>query len=123
MFKWLTIAMASKVVFVPIQIAVATSLVTAHIVMFGFVIYALMFFYNQYNELLSLVASMGSNDLLSMTLSVVKAFGVISAFNDVFSIFSPFLIAFLVYKAGVMVFHSFQVTSNEIFKIGVLVQQ
>jgi len=124
MFKWLVTALGSKVVFVPIQLAIAGFLIVAHIAMLGFFVYAIKFFYDKYNDLLQLVTDMStSSDILALSLQFLQSLGVINAFNDVFSIFSPFIIAFLVFKAGKMVYHSFKVTSDEVFKIGVLIQQ
>ena len=123
-FGWLAIGLASKSVFVPIQIAFAILLFTAHIVMFGFIIYAITFFYNKYNEFLALISNMSNGDeILTIALQLLQALGVINAFNDVFAIFSPFIIAYLVFIGSSLVFHSWQATSNEIFKVGVLTQQ
>lgn len=124
LFAWLTVGLASKSVFVTIQIIVATALVLAHIVLLGFVLYAIAFVYNAYNSLLELVVNMSAgSELLGIAMKVLQSLGVINAFNDVFAIFSPFIIGYLVYVSGLMIFHSFQATSNEIFKVGVLTQQ
>lgn len=83
-----------------------------------------MFAYNTYNDLLELITTMTErSDLLAISLNILQAMGVISAFNDVFSIFSPFILGFLAYKVTMVVFHSLQATSNELFKVGVLTQQ
>ena len=124
MFKWLSVALSSKVVFVPIQISVAVLLVTAHIATFAFFIYGLLFFYNQYHNFLDFVKSMSNqNDLLSISFNVLSAMGFFDAFNSVFHIFSPFIVAWLVYKTSLIVFSSLKHTSDEVFKIGVLVGQ
>lgn len=121
---WYIAAMASKSVFVGIQIFVSTALISAHIAVLGFFLYAIKFVYDMYNSLLQMIADMSSQSgLLSISLNILQSIGVINAFNDVFSLFSPFIIAYLVYKSGLVVFHSFQATSNELFKVGVLTQQ
>lgn len=116
--------LTAKAFFTGSQIFVAFLLITAHFAMLGFFLYAIMFIYNQYNALLQMITDMSSqSDLLSISFNVLQAMGVINAFNDVFSIFSPFILSYLVYKSGLIVFHSLQATSNELFKIGVLTQQ
>ncbi|MDO8609256.1 MAG: hypothetical protein Q7R95_01790 [bacterium] len=116
--------MASKSVFVGIQIAVSTALIAAHITMLGFFIYAIGFVFNKYNDFLALITSMNSSSELSaVVINIMQAIGIINAFNDVFNIFSPFIVAYLLFRSAQIVFHSFQATSNELFKVGVLTQQ
>lgn len=121
---WFAVSMASKSVFVGIQIAVSTALIAAHITMLGFFIYAIGFVFNKYNDFLALITSMNSSSELSaVVINIMQAIGIINAFNDVFNIFSPFIVAYLLFRSAQIVFHSFQATSNELFKVGVLTQQ
>lgn len=118
------LALGAKIIFVPSQIAVITALVVAHIAILGFFAYAIGFFFNKYNDILQYVADMSnSTGTLALIMQFLQAIGFINAFNDVFSLFSPFLIAFLTFKASKMIYDSFKSASNELFKLGVLVQE
>ena len=124
MFKWFSLSWISKSVFVPLQFGVAVFLVLAHVATFAFWVYSIGFFYVKYNDLLQLIATMqNQSDAFATIVNILNAMGVLRAFNDVFSLFSPFIISFLLYKVAILVWHSFETTSNEVFKIGVLVQQ
>lgn len=123
-FGWLGKALLSKSLFVPLQLAVSLALILAHISMLAFFLYAIVFIYNKYNEFLQLIADLSEGtELLAIALNIMQSMGIINAFNDVFSLFSPFIIGYLVYRSLLIVYHSFQATSNELFKVGVLVQQ
>lgn len=124
MFKWLSVSLIAKSVFVPAQLFVSVALIGSHIAMFGFFIYAIAFVYNKYNDFLQLLSDMTSQSgLLATVIQILQSMGVINAFNDVFSIFSPFILGYLAFKILGLVFASFQATSNELFKVGVLTQQ
>jgi len=121
---WIVAKITAKSFFLGIQIAVSISLIAGHIILVGFFFYAILFVYNKYNELLNYISTMSTqSDLLSVALSIMQAMGLINAFNDVFAIFSPFIIGYLAYRVSMVVFSAYEKTSNEVFKVGVLVQQ
>ncbi len=80
--------------------------------------------YNKYNDLLDYIANMPEkSDLLGVALNIMQSIGLINAFNDVFTIFSPFIIGYLSYRVVIILYKSAESVSNELFKVGVLVQQ
>lgn len=121
---WIVAKLTAKAFFLGSQIFVSFLLITSHIALLAFFLYAIMFVYNQYNTFLSLISTFGGgNEILSIAFQVIQSLGVLDAFTDVFAIFSPFILGYLGYKASMLVFHSLEHTSNELFKVGVLVQQ
>ncbi len=121
---WIIKKITSKAFFLGIQITVSTTLIIAHVSLVGFFLFAIGFVYNKYNDLLNVINNMSTqSDLLSTAMNIMQSIGLIKAFNDVFAIFSPFLLAYLVYRVTLAVFNAYERTSNEVFKIGVLVQQ
>ena len=121
---WFAARITSKAFFLGIQISVSTALIIGHIATVAFLFFAILFIYNKYNDLLNYITTMpATSDLLSVTMSIMQSIGLINAFNDVFAIFSPFLIGYLLYRVALIVFSAFEKTSNEVFKVGVLVQQ
>lgn len=116
--------LTSKAFFLTSQIITSTLLIVAHTVVLAFFVYFIMFVYNQLNSLSDLVDSVSeSNEYISVFFDLLRAVGLTPAFSDVFDIFSPFLTAYLVYRAGSIVFYSLKSTSDELFKVGVLFQQ
>ena len=121
---WIMQKIGSKVVLVGLQFTGATAFVIAHAVVLGFIVYAVKFFYDQYNAFMNFVVSLqGSTELLSMVVNFLYTIGFFNAFNDVFAIFAPFISAYLVYRLSMLVFRTSRALSNEFFKIGVLWQQ
>ena len=121
---WIMTKIGSKAVLVGLQFAGATAYITAHVIVLGFILYAVKFIYDQYNAFMAFVTNMGVNtDLLGMVVNFLHAIGFFNAFNDVFAIFSPFFTAYLVYKVSMISFSVARSLSNEFFKIGVLWQQ
>jgi hypothetical protein len=114
----------SKALFMSAQIFVSVALIGSHVVMMGFFLYIILFVFNKYNEFLELISNMSQeSEILSIAFNILQSLGIFSAFSDVFAIFSPFLLAYLIYRAGLIVYHSFQATSNELFKVVVVTQQ
>lgn len=121
---WVAAKITAKAVLIPTYILVTFLLITGHIAVLGFFLYAILFVYEKYNDLLQFALSMSTQtDVLALAFNFLQAVGLINAFNDVFSIFSVFIISYLSYLATLKIFHSLQATSNELFKIGVLIQQ
>lgn len=106
------------------QISATLLVFTLHIGIATFYYYIIAFFFNQYNALLASLNSMSEeSDLLSISMNILQSIGFINAFNDVFSIFSIPLVAYLIHKGSAVLFHTAKATSDELFKIGVLTQQ
>ncbi|MFA6197318.1 MAG: hypothetical protein WC656_11830 [Sulfurimonas sp.] len=123
-FAWFVARITSKVFIFTTQLAVTIILMAAHAVLMAFFLYAILFLYNRYNDMIGLIRDMGTNsDILYIAFQVLQSLGVINAFHDVFAIFSPFIISYLVYRAGRVIYSSWVATSNELFKLGVLSQQ
>lgn len=121
---WIIKKITAKAFFLGIQIAVSITLIIAHVALVGFFLFAIGFVYNKYNDLLNAINNMSTqSDLLSTAMNIMQSIGLIKAFNDVFAIFSPFLLAYLGYRVALAVFNAYERTSNEVFKVGVLVQQ
>jgi hypothetical protein len=122
--SWILTKIGGKIAFIAPQFLIATLVVAKHVLMVGFMVYAVKFFYEQFNAFMSYAANMSSGDTyLALSLSFLRAIGFINALNDVFALFSPFLIAYLTYKAVSILVSAYKNISDEIFKIGVLWQQ
>ena len=121
---WIVGKLLGKFLIVGSQISVSLALIGAHIILVGFFLYAIGFVYNKYNDLLNAINNMSTqSDLLSVAMKIMQSIGLINAFNDVFAIFSPFLVSYLVYRAGLLAFNSYEKVSNELFKVGVVAQE
>jgi len=123
-FAWMFKGAAFKAVFVPLQFTVSIALILLHVAVLGYFVYSIVFIYNKINYVLDIINNIPfSNEVLTIALQVLQSLGIMASFHDVFAIFSPYLIAFLVYKIALIIYHSAETTSNELFKVGVLTQQ
>lgn len=123
-FAWMFKGAVFKSVFVPLQLTVSVALILLHVAVMAYFVYAIVFLYNKINFVLNIMNNIPfTNQVLSIALQVLQALGIMQAFHDVFAIFSPYLIAYLVYKVALIIYHSAETTSNELFKVGVLTQQ
>ena len=123
-FAWLSGKILAKSILTGIYVTVTTMLIAGHIAMMAFFGYAILFIFNRYNDFMNLLSTFdGFHPLLAITINILQSVGIINAFNDVFSIFSPFIISYLGYRVALVVYHSWKITSDELFKIGVLIQQ
>jgi hypothetical protein len=121
---WIIAKLTSKAIFTSAQIISSVSLISAHFILISFAIFAIIFVYNRINDLFTYISSLSDdNEILSLTIDILKSFGIFDAFSDVFAIFSPLFVAFLVYLASTLVYKSIKTTSDELFKVGVINQQ
>jgi len=122
--SWIMTKIGGKLVLTSSQLSVTIFFIISHVVMLGFIVYAVKFFYDQYNNFMNFATSMQTaTELTALTMNFLHAIGFFNAFNDVFSIFSPFLTAFLIYKLSTIIFSMSRAISHELFKIGVIWQQ
>ena len=123
-FAWLSGKILAKSVVMGVYASVIMMMIVGHIAMLGFFGYAILFIFDKYNDFMNLLSSLdGFDPLLAISINILQSVGIINAFNDVFSIFSPFIISYLGYRVALVVYHSWKITSDELFKIGVLIQQ
>jgi len=121
---WILEKIGSKVVLVGVQFAGSTAYVVAHVAILVLLYKIMKFIYDQYNSFMQFATNIqGSSELLDMALIFLHTIGFINASNDVFAIFSRYIVLFLQYKIGMFLFAKLHSLSNEFFKIGVLWQQ
>jgi len=122
-FSSIGVKLASKAVIVPILIATVVLLFAARIafliavVDFAFLtINFLHYFFDALPTLLS------SDTFLSLGYDVMRSIGLIEALKDAFAIFDVLLVSLLTAWALKFAYHTSKLTSDEFFKIGMIVQ-
>lgn len=122
-FAWIGVKFTSKAVIVGIQISTIVLLFSARIAFLLSVLEFARLTYNYINTFLENLNSYFSTDgLLSLGFSVLRSIGIVDAFMDAFAIFNILFPALLLAWALKFAFHTSKMTSDEFFKIGVLLQ-
>lgn len=123
LFTWLGVKFTSKSLILGVQITTISFLFSARA---GFLwsvlevakltINGITFFLN------SLPTMLTSDAILSLAYNVLRSFGIIDAFIDAFSLFNTLFVAILFAWILHFAFLTFKITSDEFFKIGMLLQ-
>ncbi|KIM03168.1 MAG: hypothetical protein KU29_12570 [Sulfurovum sp. FS06-10] len=122
-FAWMGVKLTSKVVIVGIQITTITLLFASRIAfliaVLEFARLTLNFFHNFLNNLPTLLSS---DVYLSLGYEVMRSIGLIDALKDSFAVFNVLIVAMLVAFVAKFAFHTAKITSDEFFKVGMLLQ-
>lgn len=100
-------------------------LITFRIALFTALISIFVFAYNQINEIIDLINdTLDSQDTISkLVFDLLNVLGVTTSFQSAFVLFSPVLISIFVLFLTKFSYKLIHNISNELFKIGVLLQQ
>ena len=109
--------------FVVAFVAVNSAILVPYIAMLAFFTYGLLFVYNQINAFLVYFLGVINSQTFSLITQVLQSIGFFQALHDVFAIFSPFLIALLVFKVNSILLGIAKSIKTSIFELGVLSQQ
>ena len=121
---WIAVKLTAKAIAIPTYLFVSGLLIAGHLSMVLGMVALLSYFFSVYNVFIDTLNSFSSeHEIVNVAFSIMNTLGIFKAFEDVFAIFSPFIILYLTYRGLVLIYLSFQITTNELFKIGVLVQQ
>lgn len=122
-FAWVGVKFSSKAVIVGIQFSTIVLLFAARI---AFLISVLEFARLTYTTANSFVNNLNtfftSDTLLSLGFRVLQSIGIIDAFKDAFDIFNILFPALLLAWVLKFAYHTSKMTSDEFFKLGMLVQ-
>ncbi|MDD3462457.1 MAG: hypothetical protein PHW07_02310 [Sulfurospirillaceae bacterium] len=123
-FAWLGVKFTTKGLAVAWQIATLIALFASRVA-FGIAFVDLCTtLYNYFNSFLSsLNSTLHTGDLLSTAYQVLISIGAIDALKDSFAVFNVCIVAIGVAYLLKYIFKTLEVTSNEYFKLSVLLQQ
>lgn len=122
-FAWIAVKFSSKGVIVGIQISTIVLLFSARVAFLISVLEFARITYNYVNTFLNNLNSFFNSDtFLSLGFKVLQSIGIIDAFMDAFAIFNVLFPALLLAWVLKFAYHTSKMTSDEFFKIGMLLQ-
>lgn len=122
-FAWIGVKFSSKAVIVGVQISTIVLLFAARVAFLLSVLEFARLTYNYINRFLDgLNTIFNSDSLLSVGFKVLQSIGVLDAFYDAFTIFNVLFPALLLAWVLKFAYHTSKMTSDEFFKIGILLQ-
>lgn len=123
-FTWIGVKLTTKAFAIAFQIATMVALFVARVA-FGYAVYNIgTKLYNYFNSFMNIINSFFHSDgFLTLAYQILTAIGFIDAFKDAFDIFNICLPAIGVAYLAKFAFKTLEVTSNEYFKLSVLLQQ
>lgn len=122
-FAWMGVKFTSKAVIVGLQIGTIVVLFSARIAFLVSVLEFSRLTYNYINTFLNNLNSIFNSDtLLSLGFNVLQSIGIIDAFVDAFAVFNILFPALLLAWVLKFAYHTSKMTSDEFFKIGMLLQ-
>ncbi len=112
-----------KLVVLPIMIITLIALSLARFGLFYAVVKMLLWIYNELHAFFDMLPTIltGSGEYVSIAYEVLRAIGFIDAFSDVFSSFSMVLVALLLAFLARTFYKLCELTTNEIFKISMVI--
>ena len=122
-FAWIGVKFTSKSVIVGIQITSVSLLVASRLAFLWAVLEFAKLTINGITAFFKSIPSfLDSSEIMSISYDILRSIGFIDAFLDAFSIFNTLLIAMLTAWVLKFAFHTAKTTSDEFFKIGMLLQ-
>ena len=122
-FAWLGFKFTSKAAIVSLQIATIVALFLARVAFLIAVLDASLTTFNFINSTLAQIPDLASVDpMLSLAFNVMRSIGLVDAMKEAFAIFNLIFVALLVAFVAKFAFHVAKITSDEFFKLGVLLQ-
>lgn len=123
-FAWFATKMTTKAMAVAWQVVTIISLFASRVA-FAVAVYSLSTtLINYFNDFLNqLPTLMSSSELLDIGFKLMQSIGLIDALLDAFSVFNVCIVAIGVAYLAKFAFKTLEITSNEYFKLSVLLQQ
>ena len=122
-FVWIGKKFGIKAVILPIQFAALGSLVVAKVAFLLAAISLVTWVYNQVHALFSALGNyVVADNLFGISYKVLESIGFIDAFYDTFTSLSFVWFSVLILIVSKFVMHSLKLASDEIFKIGLLME-
>lgn len=122
-FAWMGVKFTSKSLILGVQITSVSLLFTSRAAFLWAVLEVAKLTINGISFFLnSLPTMMNSDQILSLAYNVLRAFGIVDAFIDAFSLFNTLFVAILAAWVLRFAFHTAKTSSDEFFKIGMLLQ-
>lgn len=122
-FAWFGVKFTSKTFIVGTQVSTIVFLFSARIAFLIAVLNVGKLTINSINLALnSLPTSFNSDEFLSIGYQIMQSIGLISALLDAFDLFNSIFISILLAWALKFAFHTAKMTSDEFFKLGMLLQ-
>ena len=122
-FAWLGAKFTAKTTIVAIQIATILVLFASRVAFLLGVLEVGRLTFNYINDFLGRISDFFSGDaILSLAFDVMRSIGLLDAFIDAFAIFNILFMAILLAWLSKFAFHVAKVTSDEFFKLGMLLQ-
>lgn len=123
-FIWLGKKISIKAIVLPVQYAVMGALFTAKISFLISAVSLILWIYNRFHDLMSLINGINlNNEILSTAWSVLQSIGLVDALYDTLSSFSFIWVSILILLISKFVLHALKLASDELFKIGLLLGQ
>ena len=123
LFTWLGVKFTSKSFIIGIQITTVALLFSARAGFLWAVLEASRLTLNALIHFFEILPTMLTSDTtLSLAYDVFRAFGITDAFMDAFSIFNVLFVSILTAWFLKFAYHTAKTTSDEFFKLGMLLQ-
>lgn len=123
LFTWLGVKFTSKAAIISAQIASVTLLFTSRAAFLWAVLEVAKLTINSINHFFSILStSFNADDMMGFAFNVFRAFGIIDAFMDAFALFNTLFVSILAAWVLKFAFHTAKTSSDEFFKIGMLLQ-
>jgi len=124
MFLWIGKKISIKALVLPLQFAVMGALVVAKVSFLIAAISLVLWLYNQFHSLITLVENVATlNNAIGTAYNVLQSIGFIDALFDTFTSLSYVWLSVLILIVSKFVLHSLKLASDEMFKIGLLLGQ
>jgi len=122
-FTQLGVKLTSKSFIVGVQIGTIVTLAFARIAFLIAVVSFAKLTLNALTVALNSVPTLLTSDsIISLSYDVMQSIGLIDAVNDAFSLFNTLLVSLLTAWALKFAYHTSKITSDEFFKLGMLLQ-
>lgn len=122
-FAWIGFKFSSKAVIVGMQIATIVALFLARVAFLIAVLDASLTTFNFINSTLAQIPDLASVDpMLSLAFNVMRSIGLVDAMKEAFAVFNIIFVSLLLAFTTKFAFHIAKTTSDEFFKLGVLLQ-
>lgn len=123
-FGHLGVKLSAKSVAIAWQVATIMALFSSRVA-FGVAVFEVgRLVHNYINFIVDQIPTlMTQNEIMTLAYTFMRSVGLLDAFNDAFVIFNSFIVAVFVAFLARFIYHSIKLTSDEYFKLSVLIQQ
>lgn len=123
LLTWLGVKFTSKAAILSAQIASISLLFASRAAFLVAVLEVAKLTINSISHFFSMLPTwFNSDSIMSLAFNVLRAYGIIDAFMDAFDLFNTLFVAILAAWVLRFAFHTAKTSSDEFFKIGMLLQ-